>query len=85
MIELPIRYKTDRDRVQACHEREKARTWMEEHIQEIVDLHQKLKKDNSNHPDAKLLDIILHTVIADVFHTQAEQEYCLRMFGVVDA
>jgi len=78
MIKPLFTYKTDKERVQACHNREEHKVWLHEHIQEITEFHQKIRPFALQYPSGRLLDIVLTGVINDIYHAQAEQEYILR-------
>lgn len=83
MLRSPFIYKTDKERVQACHEREKNQTWIHEHVKDIIDVHDLIKLGVTlEQKHRNLLNIVLNTTICDVFHQQAEEDYCLRMFGM---
>lgn len=72
-------YKSDDERVRACHEREKCQTWMKDHISDIIGVHQKIRyRGGLTTKDLNLMDIVFNNVITDILHADAEQRYLMK-------
>jgi hypothetical protein len=81
-MENPIRFKDNQDRLLSDHEKNKAIAWIEGHLDDIVRTHKKLvNRRGLNTSDLNLLDILLHTVVSNIFHDKAEQEFFMRRCG----
>ena len=72
-MQTPFQYKDDIDRLQAGAERNKTLTWLDGHVSEIINVHDKLKhRQGLSTADLNLLDIVLNTVVCNIFHDRAE-------------
>ena len=84
-MDLQFEYKTDAERVQACHEREERLSAMTHNLNLIIGIQEKIEKFRLlSAQDYNVLDHVLSWVITDILHQQAETEYLLRVFGLGD-
>ncbi|KKN66067.1 hypothetical protein LCGC14_0475450 [marine sediment metagenome] len=80
---LDFEYKTDAERVQACHEREERLTVLSNNLDLIAAIHEKaIKYHELTIQDYTVLDSVLEWIITDILHQKAETEFIERTFGL---
>lgn len=72
MVENPIKFVDDAERVEACHNRNKEWSELREVVEALVVTHRNVKSKRLCDADFMILDNIMQTVISDIFHKDAE-------------
>ena len=78
----PFFFQDDRDRLRSGLGRNTAMSWMDSHCSEIINTHDKIKhRQNLSSADLNLIDLVLNTVVCNIFHDRAERDFLLRRIG----
>ena len=81
-------YKTDADRVSACHDHHKQKTLIHGRISGIIETHRHVQEaKTARQPellgmdDILIIDHLLNWLVVDIEHQKADAEYIERVFN----
>ena len=75
-MKTPFHYRDDKDRTAANHQRNTTLSWLDNRVSDLLSVHGKIKhRQGLTAADLNLLDIVLNTVVSNIFHDRAEAEF----------